>query len=112
LVLPWPASTTGVASKPERADPSASEAAREPGSDAQSRPLEKKRDAAYSAFSDQNFHKVYAIREDRARAFQKEKTSCQGGTYGRAANVGRDFSISFQKRKEIRSFHDIEHNCR
>jgi hypothetical protein len=59
--LPWPASTTGVASKPERADPSAFEAAREPGSDAQSRPFEKKRDAAYSAFSDQNFHKVYSI---------------------------------------------------
>jgi hypothetical protein len=32
--LPWSASTTGVASKPERADPSASEAASEPGSDA------------------------------------------------------------------------------
>jgi hypothetical protein len=32
--LPWSASTTGVASKPERANPSASEAAREPGSDA------------------------------------------------------------------------------
>jgi hypothetical protein len=57
--LPWSVSTTGVASKPERADPSAFEAAREPGSDAQSRPLEKKRDAAYSTFSDQNFHKVW-----------------------------------------------------
>jgi len=33
-LLPWSASTTGVASKPERADPSASEATREPGSDA------------------------------------------------------------------------------
>ena len=40
-LLPWSASTTGVASKPERANPSASEAAREPGSDALSRDLEK-----------------------------------------------------------------------
>ena len=93
LVLPWSVSTTGVASKPERADPSASEAAREPGSDAQSRPLEKKRDAAYSAFSDQNFHKVHV---QTATPYSEAPTYIQKHTVlaksGEARSVLRDMS--------------------
>ena len=48
---PWSASTAGVASKPERADPSASDAARQPG--APERPLHwcTERRAAFEAIS-------------------------------------------------------------